>query len=68
MGGADPSRLHFGGTTLQGESYQQYGKAKRLVMNEEKSVTLRIRLMAADEDEPVVHEEECTSLEFFPAS
>ena len=52
-----------GGTTLQGDSHQSYGTAKHLEMDDMRSVTLTLRLMAADDEVPVIRDEKCVPLD-----
>jgi hypothetical protein len=58
MGGG----FSLGGTTLQGESQQSYGTAKHLEMDDMRSVTLSLRLMAPDDEVPIVRDEKCVPL------
>mmetsp|Transcript_122968 Transcript_122968/g.223488 ORF Transcript_122968/g.223488 Transcript_122968/m.223488 type:complete len:961 (+) Transcript_122968:47-2929(+) len=56
-------QLRAGGTTLQGESQENYGNAECLIMNEREAKTLRLCLVASADDEvPAVRQEECTAL------
>jgi len=62
-GNGEEGKWRAGGTTLQGKSTEVYGKAERLIMDEGKKTTLRLRLMATVDDEvPHVRVEKCTAI------